>query len=400
MNCRLCRSADVEVLVDYGPQPICNRFLASPDAPEATFPLGMAQCRSCGLIQLITAPPAAELLPPFDWITYKEAEGHLDRVADTILRVTGLAPDTMAVGVSYKDSSLVDRLEKRGHRRPAKLDPAADLGITSPCAGIETLQGRLTPARAREIARRHGKAGLVIARHILEHAHDLHDFMAAIRELLAPAGFIVIEVPDFSIALENFDYSTIWEEHTAYFTPDTFLASFPHFGFRVLDFANYPYPLENSLVAIAQLDPNASEAGAGAADSLRKGRAYREHFEPTRRDLNAHLAAFNRAAGPVAVFGAGHLACKYVNLLGIREHIRFVADDHPRKKGLYMPGSRLPIVASTSLIDQGIRLCLLSLNPESEEKVLQNNGKFVQSGGVFASIFPASPRALRFRPNP
>jgi hypothetical protein len=43
------------------------------------------------------------------------------------------------------------------------------------------------------------------------------------------------------------------------------------------------------------------------------------------------------------MFGADHLACTFVNLLGLKDVVRFVADDNPHKLGLFMPGSRLPI---------------------------------------------------------
>jgi hypothetical protein len=61
-----------------------------------------------------------------------------------------------------------------------------------------------------------------------------------------------------------------------------------------------------------------------------------------------------------------------------------------------MPGSRLPIVGSSALLDRDITLCLLSLNPIGEDKVIRNNQPFVDRGGVFASIFPASVHAMRF----
>ncbi len=60
-----------------------------------------------------------------------------------------------------------------------------------------------------------------------------------------------------------------------------------------------------------------------------------------------------------------------------------------------MPGSRLPIFESRALVERHIRLCLLSVAPESEERVIERNTTFVQSGGRFASIFPASKYALK-----
>lgn len=59
-----------------------------------------------------------------------------------------------------------------------------------------------------------------------------------------------------------------------------------------------------------------------------------------------------------------------------------------------MPGSRLPIVGSAVLYSEKIDLCLLSLSPESEAKVLAKRQDYVDAGGVFRSMFSLSPLAL------
>ncbi|HWW85835.1 MAG TPA: hypothetical protein VNZ26_19695, partial [Vicinamibacterales bacterium] len=99
---------------------------------------------------------------------------------------------------------------------------------------------------------------------------------------------------------------------------------------------------------------------------------------------------------PIALFGAGHLACTFVSVFDVADSIDCIIDDNPHKRGLYMPGSRLPIVGSAALLERDVSLCLLSLNPIGEEKVVSKNEAFVARGGVFASIFPASPRAMRY----
>ena len=74
-------------------------------------------------------------------------------------------------------------------------------------------------------------------------------------------------------------------------------------------------------------------------------------------------------------------------------------DDHPKKCGLYMPGSHLPIKPSTAMVEEGIKWCLLSLNPESEERVLKNLKQLFETGGIkIYSIFQASPKALPLDP--
>jgi hypothetical protein len=99
--------------------------------------------------------------------------------------------------------------------------------------------------------------------------------------------------------------------------------------------------------------------------------------------------------GKIAILGAGHLTCTFINLFGLSEHLEFVADDDPNKQGLFMPGSRLPIRGSKALRDEGILLCLLGVNPEHEEALVRRQASFVEAGGILRSIFFASPRGPR-----
>jgi hypothetical protein len=396
-GCLLCRSNELTSLIDLGPQPISNRFLRAPTEREDRFPIALRQCARCGLVQIDEPVPASALVPPYDWITYNEPEGHLDELVELLLALPGLGPGSVAAGVSFKDDSTLARLQRKG-LQTWRLDLREDLGVSGARSGhgVETIQDCLTPDVADGIVRRRGRADVLLVRHILEHAHLPLAFIGALKRLTRPDGYVVVEVPDCSRAMDGCDYTTIWEEHTLYYTPETFREGFPLAGLHVLRMENYPYPFENSLVAIARV--NGAEAGPRASTAisgeLKRAAAFGQSF-PERRDrIQRFLREHRRDRGPIALFGAGHLACTFVSAFEIADCIELIIDDNPNKRGLYMPGSRLPIMGSSALLERGITLCLLSLNPIGEEKVIAKNQAFVDRGGVFASIFPASTHAM------
>jgi hypothetical protein len=396
-TCHLCGAGRVETLLDFGRQPICNRFLSRADEPEAAFPMRLELCQACGLVQTTEPVPAAELTPRVDWVTYNEPEGHLDAVADRLAALPGLGRNAVFGGISFKDDSLLRRMRERGFASTWRLEPKADLEIDEPGAGIELVQDRLTPAAARRIAAARGKADILIARHIFEHAHRPAQFAAALRELTKLGGRVVLEVPDCERAFELSDYSTLWEEHILYFTPFTFRQSFSLCGLSLESFECFPYTLENCLMGVGRIEQRIESAPTQASTTGEIGRGHKfgrglpRAAENYRRFLAHHV----RLRGPVAIFGAGHLGCTFINLLRLKEHIALVADDHPRKCGLFMPGSHLPILASSILVERGVKLALMTVAVESEEKVINNNRAFIDRGGAFASIFPASRHALK-----
>lgn len=389
--CRGCGRAAAVTLFDLGPQALCNRFLVRPDDHEQRWPLAIGHCVACGLVQLTgELIPADAMRPRVDWITYREPEAHLDGVAETLGALADLGDEPVVHGITFKDDSLLARMRERRGARIYRLDLEADLGIDDPRAGVETIQQRLDVKTARRIARARGRADVVIARHILEHVHEPRPFIEAVLELAAPDGSVVIEVPDCTRGLTHGDASTVWEEHAAYFTEATFHRCLAAAGLRIENAMRVPNALEDLLVAVTRRGPSPAFPAADA--EVARGPRFVAEVTRAREAAPSALASWRASRGGIALFGAGHLGCTFVDLLGLRQDVEFFVDDHPQKRGLFMPGSHLAIKGSAELVAERISLCLLSLAPESEATVIARNPAFVAAGGVFASIFPGIER--------
>src|SRR3989338_20761 len=232
--CRLCRIESVVELANMGLQPICNRFIENPSDNEYTHPMIIGQCKACGLIQLINPVPASEVLPRYEWITYSEPEEHLDQLSEIISDLPCLTKEASICGISFKDDSTLQRLESRGFRHIYRISMEDDFAIKDRRAGAETIQSRMTTDMADKMVNKYGSFDIVIVRHILEHAHDTFGFMQAVKRLVKPQGYIVFEVPDCMKALEKNDYTTLWEEHIVYFTPETFRHCFAFGGLSLV----------------------------------------------------------------------------------------------------------------------------------------------------------------------
>jgi hypothetical protein len=110
-------------------------------------------------------------------------------------------------------------------------------------------------------------------------------------------------------------------------------------------------------------------------------------FEETRSLWHTKLHGIRKNGDKVAVFGAGHLATKFINFFELENLIDCVVDDHPEKVGLHMPGSGLPIIPSSKIKEYGIRYCVSTLSPESEVKVRKKIQDYFENGGHFLPAF-------------
>ncbi len=396
MACLVCGSRAVVERLDVGRHPVSSFYLRTRDAPEREFRLALGQCEDCGTIQSTAIVPYDALVPPYDWLFAREPEEHLDEVVDQIVALPGVGADSVIAGLTSKDDSTVERFKRKGFRRSWRVKLDEDLGITNPAANIETVQMLTTPERMAAIAARRGAADVLIVRHITEHAEDLHAFIRGLAALLKPGGILMVEVPDCTASLRLNDYCMVWEEHSLYLTPETFAPLSTIGGFEPIRTDVYPRPFENSLVQLARKTGAAGSVRIDPAAQAQVGllASYAAVYEPARRALRTMLERARATKGPIALFGAGHLACAFANFMGVADLIEFVVDDTPQKQGKFLPGARLPILPSAALAERGIALCLLALSLNSEDNVIQRNEPFLRAGGTFRSILRASPRSV------
>lgn len=395
--CRICGGDNLTNILDCGPQPLSNRFLKEAQSAEDLRPLRMGQCADCGIIQHIEVASSEDVVPRFDWITYNEPETHLDHMVSQLTKLDEVPEKCRMLGISFKDTTTMERLEKFGHP-VTLLSMEEDLGIETPGAGLESIQKALTPEKARELSQKYGRFPVVIARHIYEHCHAINQFMQAMKELLTDDGILVLESPDCTQALVSLDYTTIWEEHILTLTPQSFERATTFGGFTPVWAKQYPYHGENSMVLFVKPTEKVADTSALPqkllAQELACGKRFTQSFEETRSRVRQSLSDIVGDGKSVAMFGAGHNSCVYLNLFSLNEYISFVADDHPKKVGKFMPGSKLPIKASAALIDESISICLSSLSHESEQVVLSRVKCFKDKIVEYKSIYPSNPYSL------
>jgi len=394
-SCLGCGSKRVELGVDFGKQPPCNRFVDTKETESIyeDHSLIIGQCIDCGLVQLLDYMPASMVRSHYKWLSYNEPEGHLDETVHNLTKY--LDKKSRIVGMTYKDDSTLSRFQNLGYDNVLRYDMKDDLGIDIPLAGLETIQNIFNNSLVDKLLTKYGAADLLIVRHVLEHAHDPSGLLQSLKQLLDPKGVLVVEVPDSNKFIDSYDYSFVWEEHISYFLPSTLVDIVNRNGFNDIELLRYSYPYEDSLVAILQLEQDSYTTSTDyevlQAD-ITKMRMFYDNFNMVKSGYREKLSNLMNMGNCIAIFGAGHLAAKFINFFELVDYIEFVIDDNPHKQDLLMPGSGVPIVGSNNLLE--VDLCLLALSPESEKVVQRNYHSYLEKGGVFASIFRLSPISL------
>ena len=395
-QCIGCGAQQVECLIDLGAQPPSNRYLVSADAATDVWPLKFGVCRRCSLAQLIEPMSPAITRSRFSWITYNEPEGHLDDLVQKIRDRGFLTENAAVLGVSYKDDTTLARCARGGVKNTHRFDQEKDLGIEDSLASLETIQQQLSLPLAGKLAEKYGKADVLVVRHILEHAHQPRHFVRACTELTKPGGLMIFEMPDCRKVFDGNDHCFLWEEHISYFTPETLRIFLTGLGFDKFDIQVYPYPMEDSLVAIVVNQVSDVKDGASTAsnEEILRAENFAKSYERKKTEIGILLDKYIQQGRRLALFGAGHLAAKYVNFYNLKDRFAGVIDDNAHKQHHYLPGSGLPVIDSKSLETGEVDFCLSTLSPESEAKVRKAKEHYLKQGGQFRSIFSASASSI------
>ena len=391
--CTVCGSDLPTPKISFGRQPPSNRFM--PDRESATklecHLLSLSTCTHCATVQLFDRMPLESFRPRYDWLVYNEPERHLDDVALHLASLPSISVSSRLMGITYKDQSTLTRMANMGFTNTVCLQDS-DLESTVVPFGLETVQAVLSnPFNIDKLEERYGKADVLVVRHITEHSISSKELINSLSRLLTPGGYMLLELPDSERVFNQNNYPFIWEEHISYFTEGSARRLAQEVNAQVFWLGRYSYPYEDSLNLVLNFSAtDVKTKKINLHDAVPKPNMT-EHFYNQFGAVSAQwrfkLEGIISKGDKVAVFGAGHLAVKFINFFKLEDLITCVIDDHPQKLGMYMPGSGLPIIPSDRLKEMSIRYCVSTLSPESELKVRNKLANFFDSGGIFLPAF-------------
>jgi SAM-dependent methyltransferase len=274
------------------------------------------------------------------------------------------------------------------------IEPARNIAAAAEAAGIPTLCEFFGRDLGRTLRDGGRLADVVHANNVVAHVPDLNGLFAGFEAVLKPDGLLVIEVPHVLEMVERLEFDTIYHEHVFYFSLTALRPVFERHGLRVLDVERLPIhggslrlfggregrPSE----AVERLLRDEEAAGAGSVDLYRD---FRERVGDLGDRLGAMLRS-RRQGGRIAAYGASAKGSTLLNFFGIgRETIDFVADRSSVKQGLYTPGTHIPIVPATALLERMPETVLL-LTWNFADEILDQQREYRERGGRFIIPVP------------
>ena len=389
-QCRSCGGARLEVVLDLGRTPLANALPTDPSALEPTYPLAVAMCRDCALVQT-TYWVSGEVIFGGDYPYFSSfSTDYLRHARDhalELIETRALGPESLVVEIASNDGYLLRNFVEKGVP-VLGIDPARGPAETARGIGVPTLEEYFGSDLARRLRADGQRADVMLANNVLAHVDDPKELAAGVALLLKPEGVAVFEVPYLVDLVERCAFDTIYHEHNGYFSLRALENLFQPHGLHVIDVKRLE--IHGGSLRVSVAPKSAKQTAVGELRSLedRLGvanvdfyRQFAQRVETVTRGLKDLLERLRAEGKRVAAYGAAAKGATLSNAAGLGpDLVAYVVDRNPAKQGRFLPGVRIPIVPPERLQEDPPDVLLVfawNILPEIRAQLEDFPGRFL-----------------------
>lgn len=365
MNCRHCNNFLENLVIDLGNTPPSNAYIKAENlnSKEVIFPLRIFVCEICWLVQTEDFTPAESLFEEeyayFSSYSSLWLEHSKKYVSDMIDRLK-LNSESMVVEVAANDGYLLQYI--KDNEIPCYgIEPTSSTANAARIKGIEIVSEFFGKELAIELVGLEKQADLIVANNVLAHVPNINDFLAGFSLLLKPDGVATFEFPHLCNLMGGNQFDTIYHEHFSYLSLTSIKTIFEANELEIIDVQKLTTHGGSLRVFAQRLDTGKrnilssiktllSEESNLGVNSLEYYHSLNQSAQSIKNDFINFLNSAKNDNKKVIGYGAAAKGNTLLNYCGVENDlIEYVVDKNPHKQGMYLPGSKIPIVDEAQL---------------------------------------------------
>ena len=197
-HCSACGHEGLDQFLDLGESPVADAYTdtAEESLKSPRYPLQVAVCNKCYLVQLLEVLPSQQLFGT-GYSFYTGASPPLSAYnqdyAHDVLHAYRNQAEKFTLEIGCNDGDLLRHFSAAGCVTLG-VDPATGPVSVAWDRGLDVRVRPFSLAFARDLCSNVGPASLILANHVLAHVADVSDMLAGISHMLTIDGYAIIEV--------------------------------------------------------------------------------------------------------------------------------------------------------------------------------------------------------------
>lgn len=352
--CRSCGCENLQSFFDLGCHPFANNLVPDQMIQDPTYPLSLSWCPECNLVQLNHTADPKELFSRYVWVTSTSstARAYAEIFCSVVLLHAGnFDRSGYILEIASNDGTFLKPFIRKG-LSVLGVDPAENIVKMALGDGVLTKCGFFGESMAESIISEQSFPSVIIARNVLPHVANLHDFVKGIRKCMSDESLLVVEVHYAKSIHEELHYDSIYHEHLCYFSLKSIEGLLNAYGLHIYDIMDSPIS-GGSIVIFARLAQREKtstllefeeQEKVSGINELLSWKRFAETAYMHRKLFVGVLDEDIDKGCKIVGYGASARSSTLLNFCGVGvERLNMIADQNPIKHKLFTSGTHIPI---------------------------------------------------------
>ena len=398
MECRICSSKNLDLVVNLGKQPWCNNFLTKSQlGKEKFYPLKLMYCNNCSLAKLSYTVKKEIMFSDHTYLSgiTNTLSNHFKKICTSINKQFNYDKSKKSIlDLGSNDGTFLKHFKNIGWEILG-IESSKRISIIANKNGIKTINKFFNYELALSIKK---KFDFVNASGVFFHLEELHSFTKGVKYLLANEGVFIVQFLYMKSIVNNLAFDQIYHEHLLYYNLSTLQKLLDMYDLEIFDC--YLTSVHGGQM-ITYISHRGTKTKTKRLFSYLKkeknskcnSKSYYLDFAKNiikLKDKNIKFLKDCRRNEQI-VFGMGapvkgNTLLNYFNIN--KNLIQKLLEKNQLRKNLYAPGSHIPIVMENEEKIKPDVYYVLAWNFKKE--ILKNNKKLIKRGVKF--FFPINPK--------